>query len=142
FRDMEPGYGVIPNPKLDEAQQEYYHLVDPCTCAWFMPAAPVDPDFTDQIFTAWAYHSNDMREAYYEKTLKHKRMNAPEDSEMLDLIFTSLRYQVSQLCDLGIASVINNAYTSGNLASTYARAEKNINKKRQTIFKDLIKDMG
>ena len=102
----------------------------------------MDLDFTDQIFTAWAYHSNELREAYYEKTLKFKRMNAPEDSEMLDLIFSSLRYQIATICDLGIASVINNAYKTGNLASSYAKAEKGIEKKRQTVFKDILEGNG
>lgn len=138
FRDMEPGYGVIPNPKLDEEQQNYYHLVDEWSCAWFLPAAPVDVEFTDQIFTAWAYHSRDVKEAYYEKTLKHKRLNAPVDAEMLDLIFSSLRYEISLICDLGVGQVINTAYSSGNLASTYAKNEKVINKKRQKMFADIL----
>ena len=79
-----------------------------------------------------------MKEAYYEKTLKHKRLNAPVDAEMLDLIFSSLRYEISLICDLGVGQVINTAYSSGNLASTYAKNEKVINKKRQKMFADIL----
>ena len=137
FRDMEPGYGVLPNPKLDEEQSSYYHLVDQYSCAWFMPSNPVDVDFTDAIFTAWAFYSDEVVDAYYEKTLKHKRLNAQEDAEMLDIIRSSLRYEISLICNLGVADVISSAYNTGNLASAYASSQKRIDKLREKTFKDI-----
>ena len=138
FRDMEPGYGVLPNPKLDEKQENYYHLVDPYSCAWFMPSDPADAAFTDMIFTAWAYHSGEVREAYFEKTLKYKRMDAPDDSEMLDLIFRSMRYEVSTLCDLGISGMLVKAFKNGSLISTYEKDETAINKKLNDLADDIL----
>ena len=137
FRDMEPGYGVLPNPKLNAEQSNYYHLVDQYSCAWFMSSNLIDAEFVDAVFTAWAFYSDEVIDAYYEKTLKHKRLNAPEDAEMLDIIRSSMRYEISQLCNLGVAEVISSAYNSGNLASAYARSEKMINKLREKTFKDI-----
>jgi hypothetical protein len=138
FIEMDPGYGVLPNPKLDETQEQYYHLSDPYSCAWAIPGGNSKPEMTDVLLTAWAYKSKDLVDAYYETTLKHKRYNSPDDSEMLDLIRGSVRYEMSMLCDLGISGVISSAYSSGNLMSDYAKNEKRITKVMEKTFGDLI----
>jgi hypothetical protein len=93
---------------------------------------------TDVLLTAWAYKSKELVDAYYETTLNHKRYNSPDDSEMLDLIRGSVRYEMSMLCDLGISGVISSAYSSGNLMSDYAKNEKRITKVMEKTFGDLI----
>ncbi len=126
FIDMDPGYGVLPNPKLDEAQEDYYHLSDPFNCAWVIPVGTPNKDMVDVLLTAWAYNSSDLVEAYYEKTLKFKRFNAPDDAEMLDIIRASVRYELSMLCNLGVSDVIINSYNTGNFMSNYAKRETQI----------------
>ena len=138
FIEMDPGYGVLPNPKLDETQEQYYHLSDPYSCAWAIPGGNSKIEMTDVLLTAWAYQSKDLVDAYYETTLKHKRYNSPDDSEMLDLIRGSVRYEMSMLCDLGISGVISSAYSSGNLMSDYAKNEKRIVKVMEKTFGDLL----
>ncbi len=80
----------------------------------------------DVLLTAWAYNSTEVVDAYYETTLKYKRFNAPDDAEMLDIIRSTTRYEISMLCNLGISDVINDAYKSGNFASSYAKKETQI----------------
>ncbi len=140
FAEMDPGYGVLPNPKLDEAQEHYYHLADQFSCAWAIPGTNSKMDMTDVLLTAWAYRSAELVDGYYEITLKHKRFNAPDDAEMLDIIRHSVRYEMSMLCNLGISGVISNAYNSGNLMSEYAKSEKMINKLLEKTFADFIGD--
>ena len=140
FADMDPGYGVLPNPKLDETQETYYHLVDNYACAWSLPANPRDLEMTDVLFTYWNYLSDDVVDGYYEKTLKLKKFNAPDDAEMLDIIHSTTRYEISMICNLGISGVISNAYSSGNLMSEYAKSEKMINKLIDKTFADFIGD--
>ncbi len=140
FAEMDPGYGVLPNPKLDETQETYYHLVDNYSCAWSLPANPRNIEMTDIIFTYWNYLSDEVVDGYYEKTLKLKKFNAPDDAEMLDIIRDTTRYEISMICNLGISSVISNAYSSGNLMSEYAKSEKQINKLIERTFADFIGD--
>ena len=140
FAEMDPGYGILPNPKLDETQEKYYHLADQYSCAWAIPGTNSKMDMTDVLLTAWAYRSADLVDGYYEITLKHKRFNAPDDAEMLDIIRSSVRYEMSMLCNLGISGVISNAYNSGNLMSEYAKSEKMINKLLEKTFADFIGD--
>jgi hypothetical protein len=42
------------------------------------------------------------------------------------------------LSDLGISGVISSAYSSGNLMSEYAKAEKRITKLMDKLFADFI----
>ena len=140
FAEMDPGYGVLPNPKLDETQETYYHLVDNYSCAWSLPANPRNIEMTDIIFTCWNYLSDEVVDGYYEKTLKLKKFNAPDDAEMLDIIRDTTRYEISMICNLGISNVIANAYSSGNLMSEYAKSEKQINKLIEKTFADFIGD--
>ncbi len=126
FIDMDPGYGVLPNPKLDEEQETYYHLIDNHSCAWFIPVGVQNTDMLDVLLTAWAYNSTEVVDAYYETTLKYKRFNAPDDAEMLDIIRSTTRYEISMLCNLGISDVITDAYKSGNFASSYTKKETQI----------------
>ncbi len=134
FIDMDPGYGVLPNPKLDENQENYYHLSDPFNCAWAIPAGVQKKEMVDVLLTAWAYNSADLVEAYYETTLKYKRFNAIDDAEMLDIIRGSIRYEISMLCSLGIAEVISGVTDSGKFMSTYASREKMINNNIDKFF--------
>ena len=138
FVEMDPSYGVLPNPKLTEDQDNYYHLVDQYSCAWAIPSDNDEIEKTDILFTAWNYLSDNALEAYYEKTLKHKRMDSPDDAEMLDIIRTNTRYEISLILDFGVASVVTSAYRSGNLASSYARKQKAIERMITTKFESLI----
>ena len=138
FIDMEPGYGVLPNPKLDEEQEKYYHLSDPFSCGWVIPGTNRKMEMTDVVLTAWAYNSDELIDAYYETTLKHKRFNAPDDSEMLDIIRDSVRYEIALFCNLGITNIISSAYKDGNLMSNYAKREKALKKQIDITFADFI----
>lgn len=82
--------------------------------------------------------SDEVLEAYYEKTLKHKRMDSPDDAEMLDIVRTNTRYEISLILDFGVANVINTGYQSGNLASTYARMSRTIEKMIDKKFGQLV----
>ncbi len=93
---------------------------------------------TDILFTAWNYFSLPVVEAFYEKTLKLKRADAPEDSEMLDVVRQNTRYEISLILDFGIAGIVNSAYESGNFASAYARKIKTVEKMIETKLGHLV----
>jgi len=128
FVDMPRGFGVLPNPKLDENQKDYYHPVDQYTCAWFIPSDSNTIEKTDILFTAWNCLSRDVIDAYYEQHLKFRRMDSPDDVEMLDLIHASSCYEVSWIIDIGVKNMYSMVYENGNLMSTYDRMKKQIDK--------------
>ena len=130
FANMESEYGILPNPKFDEEQAEYYHLMDPFACAWSIPITNRNTEMADVIMNWWGYlSSNTLVDAFYESTIKYKRLNAPEDAEMLDIIRDSIRYEISYIAGIGISDVLAESVSKGNLISRYEKKEKQINKK-------------
>jgi len=138
LRDMERGYGVLPNPKFDENQQEYYHMVDPYSCAWFIPSDSVTLEKIDILFTAWNYFSLPVVEAYYEKTLKYKRMDAPDDTEMLEIVRQNTRYELSTVVDIGVSTIVGAMYNTDRYTSVFRAGEKQITKKIEKTFQHLL----
>lgn len=138
FTEMERGYGVLPNPKMDETQNSYYHLVDKFACAMVLPADADNIEKTDVIVNYWAYASDELIDGFYETTLKHKRFDAPDDAEMLDLVRSTIVYDVLDLIDVGIQIALDQAIESGNVASTFKQNEKKINKTIEKYFGNLM----
>lgn len=134
---MEDRYGILPTPKLDENQSEYYHLIDANAPMWGFSSNQKDVKLASAATEMWAYLSDDLVEAFYEVTMKKKRADAPEDARMLDLVRSSVRYEITYVVDVGIGSVITKAYESGNLMSTYQKQQKLITKKLAGIEKKL-----
>ena len=136
---MDPGFGVLPNPKFDENQENYYHMMDEFACIWGIPSNIQNVEMVDVIVNAWAANSAELVDGYYEKTLKYKRFDAPDDSEMFDIIRDSIRYEISMMLNLGIVSVIQNSYNQDKAVTTlYASQKKVIEKTIEKTFKDFV----
>lgn len=135
FSNMNSEYGILPNPKFDETQAEYHHLMDPLACAWSIPITNGNPEMADIIMNWWGYlSSNTLVDAFYEATIKYKRLNAPEDAEMLDIIRSSIRYEFSSVASIGVVDVARDAVKKGNLASVYEKKSKSIEKKLERLL--------
>lgn len=141
FSQMPSEYGILPNPKYDEAQESYYHLMDPFACAWAIPVTNQNLEKTDILMNWWGYlSSNLLVDAFYETTIKYKRLNAPEDAEMLDIVRGSIRYEIAMIADLGVTDVLNAALKNGNLISSYEKQAKRIGKKFDTVISSYTKE--
>ena len=140
FADMENRYGIVPNPKLDEAQSEYYHLIDPFAPVWALSAIQKQPELTGAAMEAWGYLSENLVEAFYETTMKKKRADAPEDAAMLDMVRSSVRYELATVLDFGVSDVISAAYKSGNLMATYEKKSGVIAKKIENALKNFTEE--
>ena len=75
--------------------------------------------------------------AYYETTIKTKRIRDNEAPIIIDMIKASISYELSDVFDLGITSMLWDGYVSGNISSTYAKKEAAI----QTKLDKLVEDM-
>ena len=121
FADMQDGYGLVPNPKYDENQENYYHKIDKYSIIWGVPNAPdkVDTDRLAKVFDYWAYVSSQtVMPNYYEVTIKTRRFNDPIASDMLDIVKGSLVYDACDIYGVNINSTLDTAYTNGSVGST------------------------
>ena len=132
LRSMEVDFGILPLPKLDEAQENYYALLESwCTSSVTIPVTVADTGRTGVIVEALAAESRyTVLPAYYDITLKSKLVRDDESQEMLDLIFANRLYDIGQIFGWGQASSFFHGLHSGtnNLASYWEKNEAKIQK--------------
>lgn len=121
FRGMEIDFGIVPMPKYDEAQDEYYSLVSiGCSDAIIIPKSATDLERTGAIIEALSaegYYT--LKPAYYDTVLKGKGVRDDESSAMLDIIFGNRVYDLLYMYDWGgLTSLLYNS--DGNVASIIA----------------------
>ncbi len=123
LRSSKIPFGVLPYPLYDENQESYKSLNWNGLMA--VPTTIKNPDMVGEVLELLAYYTAPVKIAYYEDLLGSKLANAPEDAEMLDVIWDSqvsdvgliicnchksmdsLVYMIPQMCEGG-----NNIYTS------------------------------
>jgi len=100
-RSMDTDFGVLPFPKLNEAQDDYAHMVHVTAC---MVGVPNTLDDETMSFAGFVLESmcaesrNWLVPAYYTTALEGKFMRDEESKDMLDIILRTRRY------DLGYAA--------------------------------------
>jgi hypothetical protein len=103
LRAMEVDFGVLPYPKLEKSQEDYYSTVS----SWhsgYVCVSLVQEDLTrtGAILEALAAESMyTLKPAYYDIALKGKYVRDQESEEMLDLIFDSRLYDLGWLYQIG-----------------------------------------
>ena len=121
FRAMETDFGIIPMPKFDESQEEYYSMVSlPCSNTIIVPKTASDLERTGAIIEALSAEGHyTLRDAYYDNVLKAKGARDEESAAMLDLIFGNRVYDIGYMYDWGgLVNSINTLEIDGNIAST------------------------
>ena len=94
LRDMDSDFGIIPYPKFDESQTDYYSRVEGGLVS-IIPKTNEKLDMTGAVLEALSYESRQtVIPAYYEIALKGKYARDPESVEMLDLIFAGRIYDL------------------------------------------------
>jgi len=103
FRDMDSDFGIIPLPKWDKNQTDYFSHANPSgTSAVCVPVTNPNIERTGMIIEALAaagkYTSTP---AVYDITLKTKFARDPESEIMLDLICEGSRYDFAKIYNWG-----------------------------------------
>lgn len=129
LRDYENDYGIIPYPKWDSDQENYYTMVDGGHSIIGVPLTVSDYDFVGAITESYTAESwKVILPAYYDVALKVKGTRDEESVAMLDLILESQKIDFSYIYDgwTGFAFATEYILRSGkpNLASYYAQNEK------------------
>ncbi len=93
LRSMEDDYGVLPLPKADENQENYYSLAQDQFLVYAIPLSVQQTGLEDigMFLEAFASESYKVvRPAYYEIALTSKYMNDAESAAMLDLVANNM----------------------------------------------------
>lgn len=140
LREMKDDYGVLPLPKLDEAQKTYkttlgdsYSQVGILVSSDNIPAA----DAAVELLAAQSYRS--VTDVYYENVLKVKYARDENTAEMLDIILAGIEVDFTEM----YAELVNSPVgkmrdvlqeKSVEFASTYAAMEATVNQKLTELY--------
>ena len=142
MRAMEVDFGILPIPKFDETQDRYYHTVSVWNAPlMIVPVTVTQPDKIGYILEILAAKSVDtLTPAYYDLQLTHKLLRDDESEEMLDIIFSSVTFDLGAAFDFGglLVMVIDVGAKGRDFASSYERAES----RAQTDIDKLIDSLS
>ena len=144
LREMEANFGILPAPKYDEAQSQYYSCNNGNFFGMSVPKSVADKERASIIIEALQSASTrTVLSAYYDITLKSKYSRDEESAKMVDIIFDSTTYDCSTV--YGIGSVKSNIYTMASenktdIASFYKKQEKALAKTIEKMV-DKIRDL-
>ncbi|MBQ8508827.1 MAG: extracellular solute-binding protein [Clostridia bacterium] len=125
FRDMDDSFGIVPSPKLDESQEEYYSYRSTVSPAFCIPVTNNDCESTGIIMDALSYLTyTDVMPIYYDVTVSQKGLRNDESIEMLNLIRDTRVFDIPYIYGWtsGLYGNIQSALGAGNsaVASTIA----------------------
>ena len=128
LRNMEDDYGMIPIPKYDEAQQEYYSWMGIAAPSVMIPKSNENPERTGLILDALsAVSSTVLMDGFYEVTVLRKASRDDESTKMLELMRKSRTFDLASVYNWGnlFNSYRDNIYmkNSESLMTIYERLE-------------------
>ena len=130
LRDMPEDFGVVPMPKLNEAQKEYYSYAGPSMSTMAIPVTATDPTRTGTILEHLSAESyGTLRTAYLETTMKDKFMRDEQSVEMLDIIHSGIRMDIGYIYGFGgVHTAFMNTLAAGEgIVSALASVEPAVN---------------
>lgn len=91
LRNMQDDYGILPYPKYDENQTDYYSFVATSFGAVAIPTFNTDTDMIGAVLEAMASYSyRETRPLYLDVMLKGQYMSDPESREMVDIVIDGI----------------------------------------------------
>lgn len=137
FREMNDDFGILPLPKLDESQNDYYAWMNYDVNTMCVPVTSSDPTRTGIIIDALCYLSwRDVLPNYYSIRVSQKSLRNDDSIEMLKIIHNSLVYDAGNAYGwtLDLMNQVRSAIVAGNpdvastIASNKSIVEENIQK--------------
>lgn len=127
MRSMDADFGILPMPLYDSNQESYYHCINPHVSPMVtIPKTISDLDRTGYVLDVMgAASKNLLTPAYYDITLKGKVTRDEESAATLDIVLSTIRYDIGYLSNWGLSNITNDIANNYDLdlASRYARSE-------------------
>ena len=144
LRNMQDEYGIIPYPKYDDKQKEYYSYAHDQYFSYSIPKTNRNPDMAGAVLEAMASYSyRDTHPSYLNVALKGKYMNDPQSRRMIDLIVNGFKLDSSWIYCQKVGD-FGGVYRStlGENSQSYAKEYANLDKKFKITLKLLNKEFN
>ena len=127
LRDMEDDYGVLPNPKFDEDQQNYSTCVSGAGSMVVVPVSCTDPEYIGAMLEAMAAVSYDMiTPDLIDVLASTKNVRDEESSQIVQVIIRSRNFDTARMHDVSVDGYVENQLRAkkNEVASYFAKNEK------------------
>ncbi|MDD6798802.1 MAG: hypothetical protein PUE85_00050 [Firmicutes bacterium] len=140
MREVKFSYGMAPYPKYDNEQDSYYTLIQDGVVETYLPKTlpESDEDFVGIILEACAKYTREfVIPVYYDDALKNRYSEDPATAEMVDLINSVSRFDMSIIfgTDPGLYDAFEQALKEGTtLVRKQAVVGKQMERKMKKIY--------
>jgi len=148
LRNMQDEYGIIPYPKYNEEQKEYYSCASDAPTSFAIPTTNTSPEIAGAVLEALASYSyRDTYPAYLNTALKGKYMSDPESRKMIDIVVDGYKLDASWVYFDTLAQEYPAMYrymlieNETNYASSHESKAKKVERTLK-IYKTMFEDIG
>ena len=141
LRNADFEYGILPMPKWDEAQEDYYTIASFPYSLYCIPLDAKDSDMSSAVLEALASESSkSITPAVFEVALKVKYSSDDKMAQMYDIIRASMTYDFGRVFTDNLDSLPYSMFRDSvdgentNWASTYAKKEKTLQSKMDKLL--------
>lgn len=139
LREVDTDFGLLPYPKWDETQKQYYSRIEGGVRSPMVPISVNDPEYISIIMEAMALSTyKDLLPAYFEEGLKGKISRDEESAAMLDIVYSS---QVYDMGDTIWLADIRSGYMRSMFDNNNRNLTSNVEKTRNKIENSLAEAM-
>jgi len=144
MRNMQDDYGVLPYPKYDENQKDYYSFSNTSFAAVAIPVLNSSPKMAGAVIEAMASYSyRETRPLYLDTVLKGQYMSDPDSRRMIDIVIDGITIDAAWI----YYDTLSNKYTEEFLLllrdkkETYSSTHESAKRKINTILKTYKKQL-
>ncbi len=148
--NYECNFGIIPTPKFDEEQEEYYSYVSVIyASSAVIPISAKDAEMSAVILDAMCQASTDtVKTSYYDTMLKYRKLQDDDGVAMLDIIFDNRVFDLAAVYNWGatnmwdtnaLTTFMNTVAFSGS--NTFSSAFESISGTTQSAIDDFINNL-
>lgn len=125
MRDMENDFGIVPLPKYDEAQEEYYSQIATSASALYLPATASDTRLCGLVGESLGYYSYlNVVPTYFDVALGEKYSRDKDTVEMINIIrssaSTNLEFEFASTFGHSANDIFNKAWSGEDIGSYFA----------------------
>ena len=153
LREMEDDFGIIPMPKLDEAQDINTAYAHDGSSAFTIPVTEQNPAMIAAFLEAMSAESyRTVTPAYFETAIKVKYSRDSETAKMLDMVVSGIYLDFSYIFGQSLVTtgtpidivrkLLSGSTECENAASALAKVEKASNSNANRIMKQYMKLKG
>lgn len=103
FVDMKSEYGILPYPKLDQTQEEYYSYVEDQVSVFAIVQYAPNADMIGAVLEAMgAYSHRKVMPTYYDILLKGRYLRDPESAAIIDMMVANIKVDAAWCYDSAI----------------------------------------